>query len=385
MEVSSCLPFQAFDMRVVLSCCCVLLVVGSAFAQSEEAEPARVEFRDAGKERVALGNVLVEAQDGGILLESRNQTIWALQPEDILSRKALETTPNPLDKDELAEQLREELPGVRIHHTKHYVICYNTTRAYAEWSGALFERLHRAFINYWSRRGLDLTETPPLVALVFRDRKSYRAYGRRELGEGIESIIGYYSYKTNRIAMYDLTEGRRGRSAAQINAMMRRERTVATVIHEATHQLAFNSGLHQRFADIPLWLSEGLAIYFESPDLKSSRGWNTIGDVNRVRLGQFRKFARERTANSLLSLVASNDRFQTAGMASEAYAESWAFCYFLIRTEPKKFASYLKLLQEKEPLREDTVEERLEDFSRVFGKLPQEMNRDFLRHMSKIR
>ena len=30
------------------------------------------------------------------------------------------------------------------------------------------------------------------------------------------------------------------------------ERTVATIIHEATHQLAFNSGLQVRFADNPL-------------------------------------------------------------------------------------------------------------------------------------
>ena len=373
-------------MRLVLFSLCFGLLADLVGAQEvQEPRPARVEFRAGGQQRVALGNVLVEAQDGGILLESCNQTIWALQPEDILSRRTLETPPEPLDRDELAEQLREELPGVRIHQTKHYVIAYNTTRAYAEWSGALFERLHRAFRNYWSRRGIKLTDTPPLVALVFRDRKSYRTYGRRELGDSIESIIGYYSYKTNRIAMYDLTEGRRGGSAAQINALMRRERTVATVIHEATHQLAFNSGLHQRFADIPLWLSEGLAIYFESPDLRSSRGWNTIGDVNRVRLGQYRKFAKGRAETSLLSLVASDDRFQTAGLASEAYAESWAFCYFLIRTEPKKFAEYLKLLQQKEPLQDDTADERLADFAKVFGKMPHEMNRDFVKHMAKVR
>ena len=37
------------------------------------------------------------------------------------------------------------------------------------------------------------------------------------------------------------------------------ERNVATIIHEATHQLAYNSGMQRRYADNPMWVSEGLA------------------------------------------------------------------------------------------------------------------------------
>ena len=65
---------------------------------------------------------------------------------------------------------------------------------------------------------------------------------------------------------------------------------VATIIHEATHQLAFNRGLQARFADVPLWVSEGIALYFETPDLRNSRGWQTVGAVNRVRLDRFRQY-----------------------------------------------------------------------------------------------
>ena len=348
--------------------------------------PERIEFRYEGKQQHALGNILVEAEDGGVLLEARNQTIWPLQPDDIVSRQQLDEFPKPLGKRELANVVLNDLPrGFQVYQTRNYVICYNTSRAYAEWCGSLFERLHRAFRNYWNHRDIDLEDAPPLVALVFRDRKSYEDYGQQELDDAIKSILGYYSYKTNRIAMYDLTEGKRPRSASQINALMQRERTVATIIHEATHQLAFNCGLHQRYADIPLWLSEGMAIYFESPDLTSTRGWNTIGDVNRVRLAQFRKYAPNQSDKSLLALIGSDDRFHTRGQASTAYAESWAFCYFLIRTEPKAFAKYLKILQQKRPLNDDTPEQRVADFRAAFGKLPQEMNRDFLRHIARIK
>jgi hypothetical protein len=353
----------------------------------------RVEFKTDGKRHLVDGEVLVEAEDGGILIQSRDQVIWAVQPEAIISRLVHDESHQPLSSTELASSVLKELPAdFRVHATVHYVICYNTTKAYAEWCGSLYERLHRAFMNYWTRRGIKLQKTPPLVACLFQDRKTYEDYGRDELGKAIGSVIGFYSYKTNRIAMYDLTglDNMRGRlrSAAHVNQLLRRpqtERTVATIIHEATHQLAFNCGLHQRYADIPLWLSEGLAIYFESHDLNSSRGWRTIGAVNRVRLGQFRKYLwRGRPDESLVSLLATDDRFRDTSLATDAYAECWAFCYYLIRNHPREFVHYLELLQAKTPLQTDTAQQRLGDFRTAFGTDPQQLNRDFLRQTQRI-
>jgi hypothetical protein len=193
-----------------------------------------------------------------------------------------------------------ELPsGFDIHTTNHYLICYNTSREYAAWCGALFERLYKAFTNSWTRRGLKLHESEfPLVAIIFNTRESYTNYSRAELGKSAESIVGYYSLRSNRVTMYDLTgieslrgAGDRRGSSAQINLVLSRpeaEQVVATIIHEATHQIAFNSGLQTRFADIPLWVSEGIAVYFETPDLQSSKGWRNVGAVKTSRLERFR-------------------------------------------------------------------------------------------------
>ena len=38
-----------------------------------------------------------------------------------------------------------------------------------------------------------------------------------------------------------------------------------------------NTGLQTRYADNPFWVSEGLAVFFETPDLRSKNGWNAIG------------------------------------------------------------------------------------------------------------
>jgi hypothetical protein len=164
------------------------------------------------------------------------------------------------------------------------------------------------------------------------------------LGDAAESIIGYFSLRTNRMTMYDLTgaagtsrRNSRSRSAAQINQLLARPeaaRTTATVVHEATHQIAFNCGLHARYSDCPLWFSEGIAIYFETPDLRSARGWRNIGAVNRPRLVRFRQYLRHRPADSLRTLLAGDDRFRDPRQSLDAYAEAWALTYFLIRGVP---------------------------------------------------
>ena len=115
--------------------------------------------------------------------------------------------------------------------------------------------------------------------------------------DGVGNIVGFYSLRSNRVNMFDLSgleairtaNGRRG-SMREINQMLSQPAAVplvATIVHEATHQIAFNCGLQNRFADIPLWLCEGMAVYFEAPDLTSTRGWRGIGRINYPRLATF--------------------------------------------------------------------------------------------------
>ena len=96
-------------------------------------------------------------------------------------------------------------------------------------------------------------------------------------------------------------QGRRhGNTAGQINQILAQPealRAVSTIVHEATHQIAFNCGLHTRLSDCPRWLSEGIAMYlFETPDLSSPKGWKSIGCVNQLRLEQFAKYLPMRPA-----------------------------------------------------------------------------------------
>ena len=246
--------------RPVLKITYILICLACSVGTSVRGEE-HIVFEQDGKRREVRGEVLVTAEDGGVLLTDRAGVYWAIQKDEVVERNSDDVEFTPLSFQQVEESLLAELPaGFSIHRTKHYIIAYATTPAYARWCGSLYERLYRAFTNVWSTKRLKLKEPRfPLVAIIFPDRASYTAHAQGELGDAAESIIGFYSLQTNHMTMYDLSgmskmktgSGRIARSV-EINRFLRQPgaaATVATIVHEATHQIAYNCGLHTRFAD----------------------------------------------------------------------------------------------------------------------------------------
>lgn len=369
-----------------------LLVVGGNTAEALE----RVVLKQAGTTKTLEGKLVVEAQDGGLMLQTRDGQMFAIEPQQLVSRSSDEREFKPFTAEELAERLQQTLPqDFQAHQTKHYLVMYNTSDDYAKWTGALFEKLYKAFTNYWDRRGLDIEEPEfPLVAIVFKNRESFAEFARPEVGDAVDVMIGYYNFQTNYITTYDLTGLQaiqalqprgRTRTIQQVLSDPRAERLVATVIHEATHQLSYNCGLQPRYTDQPMWYSEGLAMYFESPNLRSSTGWNNIGAVNNVRLIQFKRSLAKRSRNSLQELVAEDKLLRHTSTAEAAYAQAWSLTYFLIRKYPRQFQQYAKQLSKKPVLQWDTPEERVQEFQQTFGKDLETLDREFIRYMRTVR
>lgn len=381
--------------RTMVRCVLAFILLGWSWAPVLALELVSLE-RDEQVLHVE-GKLITEAQDGGLLVLARDGLLWAIEPDELVKRSRDNRPFEPLSAEKLADQLRGELPdGFDIHQTAHYLICYNTTRGYAQWCGALYERLYQVFINFWSRKGLELHEPEmPLVVLVFADASSYRKFARDELGDAVDSIVAYYSLRTNRVSMYDLTgiqalrrRGDRRGSTAEINRMLSQpaaEPMVATIIHEATHQIAFNCGLHQRYSDVPLWVSEGIAVFFETPDLSSSRGWRGVGNVNRPRAAAFKKSLARRDAGAMAGLLADDKRMRNVATAANAYAEAWALTYYLINRRSDDFVEYLKMLAEKRPFIWSEPEERLKEFQTHFGDNLRDLEADFVRNMQQVR
>ena len=364
-------------------------------ANKSKGEPQaleRVQWRDDEmRSHTVAGRVLVEAQDGGLLVLGQDGRLWPVEKAQLVSRIEANEPFRALSSTALGKQLQTELgAGFDIVVTKHYVICFSAQRQYAQWCGALFERLYVSFHNYWKQRGMKLSEPDfPLVALVFRGPKEFAAFATPDAGADAATAKGYFSIGTNRMVLYDLTASDAGAAGneADINRRLALvPYNIATVVHEATHQIAFNSGMHTRLADNPLWLVEGMAMYFETPDLSSKTGWKTAGAVNDERLGQFRDFlAVRRKPDSLATLVASDTRFNDAGQMPDAYGEAWALSQFLIRTKKEAYVKYLNVLAAKPRLVLDTPAERLAEFRAAFGDDLKQLDADMLKQVKRLK
>jgi len=375
------------------SVCCVIVmvIIGPTFAHADDLLE-RVIFADEDQEvRQVEGRVLVEALDGGLLVEGRDARLWTVTPDRLKKRAATQSSFRPFTAGELAEQLQDEFGRrFKVTQTEHYVICSNAGEEYTSWCGSLFERLWKGFERHWQDDELPLSDPEtPLAAIVFANARQFAAYARKDEGPSLSTAKGYYSIRSNRIVLYDLTAGqkkRRIRSALDVNKRMAAvEFNVATVVHEATHQIAFNRAVHTRYADNPLWLTEGMAMYFETPDLKSRDGWRTAGSINQGRLEQFRRTLRRRKFGAIERLIGNDDRFRNPKLATDAYAESWALTHFLIKTRREAYVAYLGQLAQKPRLVWDNQEARIEQFQAAFGADLAQLNREFLAYVEQLR
>lgn len=384
-------------MRYLLTIAAFLLLAGGTCASisSQALAVDYVTFDNEGTRAHIQGQVVVEAQDGGLLVMDRAGKLWTVEAESKIKHTSDELPFKPYTHQEIGREILKELPKrFEVHTTAHYVICYDTSKGYARWCGTLLERLYGTFTNFWEKKKFDLKEPEmPMVAVVFADKATFHRYMEADIGRS-SAIVGYYNLINNRVAMYDLTgvqkdrpQGKRERSRAEINKILARPEagmTVATIVHEATHQIAFNCGLQTRLADVPFWLSEGVAMHFETPNLGSSGGWRGIGKTNPSRLSRFQKYVNERPSDSLHTLLSTDKRLQQSEGVLEAYAESWALVHYLIKKRSKKFVAYMKMLSEKPPLRQDTPEDRIKEFVEAFGDL-EKLDADFAKQMRRAR
>lgn len=371
------------------ACCWLAHALGEVAVAPQS---LRVTVQDGDVTRVVEGTVVVEAADGGLLLELPDQRYELVQPDTVIRREPLAAMVHPATPRDLGQRILADLPaGFEMHLTRHYLTCHDTSREYARWATSLFERLHDAFRNFWSNAGLEVSSPArPLIVVIFAKREDYETYAVRDLGAAAERIVGYYNLLSNRVATYDLTgsDGLRGhaarsvgRGAAEILALPEAAGLVSTLVHEATHQMAFNCGLHARLAPVPVWVSEGIATYFETPDLRNRSGWRGIGLVNRHRLDRFRRTYRP---GDLEELVRADDRFRDTTTAADAYSVAWALAWFLLETRRGQFVRYLERLAEKAPLIPDDPVIRLEEFEAAFGSAPADIEPHLQRHMTRL-
>jgi hypothetical protein len=148
--------------------------------------------------------------------------------------------------------------------------------------------------------------------------------------------------------------------------------------------MAFNIGVHNRFTSTPRWLVEGLGTMFEAPGVWDSYNHPRQSErINRDRLAQFRQWAKTgRKSGAFVNLIGSDRMFDSNPPA--AYAESWAWVFFLTETYPRQFAEYVARTAAREDFEDYPMARRLSDFTTVFGDDLRMLESNLLRFIDRL-
>lgn len=321
---------------------------------------------------VSAADPMVRFTLGGAVVEG-SPLVWETNYASVLSRdgrwyqfktpeaEGLRNVSNsfrPYSSSDLRGMLQAEF-GARFEVTgdAHYLVVYPKGQRDA-WA-ARFEDLYRSFQQYFTARGWRPQEPRfPLVAIVFPSEPEFMAYASKEGSKLTAHTLGYYSPISNRILLYDTTAGKPGADWSQ---------NADTIIHEAAHQTAFNTGIHNRFAGQPRWLVEGLGTLFEARGVWNSSKYRAQSDrINRYRFESFQRYAKSRRSSNALADIVSSDRVFRSD-TDGAYAEAWALTFFLSETDPRRYIEFLRKTASQDNLTERRAPERLADFTAMFG------------------
>ncbi len=252
-----------------------------------------------------------------------------------------------------------------IRNSEHFLIVSSGEDRWANQASYLLERVYDQFYSAFSLAGYDLGPgKEKLIWICFPTLDEFVTYA--DLADNVDMSWsdGYYSARTNRVALIRTARGPLSVSAAVSWTAPGRvaDNTTSSdgdyskpgsfsgvdvkrATHEAAHQLAFNSGIQRRGVMYPFWVSEGLATNFEADSI----GQIELGrpDVSRRR----RLLAANRNDKLLdIGQFMSITRISTGNgeQLRNMYAQAWGFFRFLWHKHPEKLRSYLKDLSTKD-------------------------------------
>jgi len=342
------------------------------------------------KSVVLTGRIVAEIPNSALLLEEQNGKLHQVPARQLLSREDARKRFVPFTSTELAADLLQQVPaGFEVTETEHYVVCSNSAPEYVEFCGKLLEAVFDQYFRFMADLKVEVTEPSfRLPIVIFASSSEFQTFSARQHPEiSFADTPGYYSVTDNQTLLLDLTGDRSIRSASTIRKRLAdKPLQVATVVHEAVHQLAFNSGLQVRMADNPLWLSEGLAMYFETTSARSTLLWNRPGLVNpRHQPGFMKLLEANQVSGGMNTLIESDSAFLNAAEMPAAYAKAWALTHYLMREEKTGMQKFLHNMTQRKPMVGLTAEERTQEFLTAFGKLPDEMEQELVSYIRRQR
>lgn len=230
--------------------------------------------------------------------------------------------------------------------------------------GPLVNGFMNEMLRHYSRWFANFTPKAGARVIVFADAERFRAYARSGVGLIHAELTGYCHLKTDAEGntFYELV-------TYESPGLWR------TLAHEGFHQfLGYELGL-----EVPIWLNEGLAQYFETTEWRQGR--LHPGLISGRKLAAAQSWLRNRRAPAVGELIRM-DRARFYENASVAYPVSWALVYYLVNRDGATFRTggFRRYLDDLK-LGRDPVG----SFHNRFGRDTELWQRDFERFIFQLR
>ena len=387
-------------------------------------------FGQAGKDPEELMKVSVWALKKALLPDFYKviDRVLEINPDHEAAKRIRELKKQmkePLPVDPATEKYLRSVvnrPKMKIATSNHFILLHDTPpkqkgqkMSRADRRLELLEKVYESFLLLFHAQDVELDiPRERMMVVLFNEEPDFREYATG-LHPSLASAGGFWEQIRNVSYFYDHStteqfklietlmdelrkekdDARRWRDPETIRYVkvlellmeVERENSDITVVsHECTHQMAGNTGLLPRHVEIPSWVHEGLATYFEAP---SAATWAGIGAVSIERLIFYRGLAEHDRVHSNIDFIVGDQIFDYSGghigNILHGYAQAWALTHFLIENHLKEFVAFYRILGEMPPDVALTPELLTSLFSRVFGSDHKTLDQEWRSYMRTLK
>jgi hypothetical protein len=317
-------------------------------------------------------------------------------------------------------------PKMKIAHREHFILLHDTSDKPPEGYGVnakkqktrsesrldLLEKVYEAFLMKFYSQGVEL-EVPKerLKVVLFNDQQDYLQFAR-SISPSLSSAIGFYDPASNMSFFYDHGSSEKFQELRKLSSELQEKRAeyvkskqadlvrlcdtisllfaidqensdIEVVSHEATHQMASNTGLFPRDVLVPKWVHEGLATYFEAP---SEASWSGMGAVNTGRLNDYKMFQQVPKYSSIDYVVGDQLFYTRSNMVTSlGYAQGWALTHFLVDRHFEELMTFYRRLGELPPDMVYSPELLIKVFDRSFKTPREALDEEWRQYMSRLK
>lgn len=237
--------------------------------------------------------------------------------------------------------------------TAHYKIVHDTDNSEVAEIANLLEFAYSHFNNVFTRNGFELLiPSEKLTWYCFTDSQSFSDHALAADGMNLYWLTSYYSAKTNSVCIVkpgNLQNWKKDNTVSPESAVAgvyimpsvdSSGNELTMILHEAAHQLAFNTGLQKQKVMYPVWFSEGLAVNFEN---------SMPNSVAHIRLQRVCRMYNENRLLPLNEFISITRMPENSSARKDIYAQSSIFFKFLSERHPDSLRNYMSAVYKLRP------------------------------------